>query len=839
VSARSLGSVVIAIKAVDEASGVMGKIQASMSLVGGQLSQLGGGFAQVGGVIQGFAAGGVAGAAVVAVGEIAKGLQDCIKEATSSEAVFASLGAAVTRSGVAWETVSEATKGALLAMQKTTTYSDEELAAALERLMTFGLSYDDAMKALGKTIDFAAAKHMDLESAATLVGKAMDGNTAILKRYGVNLETTKDQAAELKLAHDAAAGAIKALGKGVDDWVVSITAAIGADTTFENGLSAAKDKAAYLIEQFKAGNVDLPQFTTAMQSLGVQLDEAKMKGGSATEVLSKLNEQFGGAAQAQAQTYAGIQERLKNATQEVGEKIGTIFLPALAGLTESMIPVVDWFGKGVDAISSWLTEVGKMPEVQGVMAVVDDAFQGLWKYMSDVWTFMQDTFGPALKELMGAFKELWDALSPIGDALKELLSIFGDTSNIDLLKLVIMGVVIQIRAVAEVIKEVAPYIKAFAQGFKDAADFVTPILTQIVGAVRTFVADLHVTFQGFYDWLVGASLWTDLWNRVLTIAGQMIDRLLSDLGSKFFEPMKTAFTMATDAVKRIWDTAWQAVQTTFNTITSQVQADLNTRLDTMIANLRESTNQYAPTAAFALQGMQNTMNAGMALIHGDWQGALTLMQNALGAYWGAVQNATGTAFGALQWAFSTGTGAIRGILDVAIAGMEAVWTAFIGFMSQGFGQLQGILSNASASVASTVGSMQGAANSAVSQIQATFSSAWSSITSGAQDLWKALVGGSIWTDLMETMQSQAYSALGNIASAFQDMSLAIPPTIPYVPAATSMPASAPATSPSLAGAAQAFSFTIPITVTLDGQVISRQVEQRIVERVNMRGKKAA
>ena len=77
-------------------------------------------------------------------------------------------------------------------MQATTTYSDEQLAGALQRMMTFGLSYDQAMKALGATIDFAAAKQMDLESAATLVGKAVDGNTAIMKRYGVDITVAKD-----------------------------------------------------------------------------------------------------------------------------------------------------------------------------------------------------------------------------------------------------------------------------------------------------------------------------------------------------------------------------------------------------------------------------------------------------------------------------------------------------------------------------------------------------------------------------------------------------------------------------------------------------------------------
>jgi hypothetical protein len=559
------------IKAIDEASSVMDKIKGSIGLLGSSLSSLGGGFADVGNVMTGFATGGPAGAIITAAGEIVKGLQTCIEDASKTETVFTSLGAAVTRSGIAWDTVSEATKSALIAIEATTVYSKDMLAPALERLITFGLSYDEAMKALGASVDFAAAKHMDLTTAATLVGKAMDGNTAILKRYGVDLETTKDQAGELKLAHDAAAGAIKALGKSVDDWVVSVTAAIGADTTFQNGLDAAKDKAQYLIEQFKAGNIDLPQFTTAMQSLGVQLDAAKMSGGSAAEVLTKLNEQFGGAAQAAAGTYAGIQERLKNATAEVGEKIGNIMLPALASLTEAMIPVVDWFGKDVDAASAWITEMSKSADLEPILTALHDAFVGLGGYLLDLQKFMMDNFGPALKDIVSAFKDLYDALSPIGDALKELAGAFGDTGDIDLFKTLIMAVVIQIRAIAEIIKDVAPYIREFATMFKDAADFISPILKQIVDAVRTFTTDLRTIFQEFYNWLIGKSLWIELWDAVTSVTVSKITEIMAKLTTGFFSPLKTEFDGAVKTMQDLWAGGWNTIQGTLQSATTIMQ----------------------------------------------------------------------------------------------------------------------------------------------------------------------------------------------------------------------------------------------------------------------------
>mgnify|MGYP001061519453 FL=1 len=108
----------------------------------------------------------------------------------------------------------------------------------------------------------------------------------------------------------------------------------------------------------------------------------------------------------------------------------------------------------------------------------------------------------------------------------------------------------------------------------------------------------------------------------------------------------------------------------------------------------------------------------------------------------------------------------------------------------------------------------------------------------ATDLWNWLTGGSVWTDMLDEMQSQTYAALGNIVGAFEDMSLAVPAAAAYSPPA---PASARAPVPVAAGGAGlgTVSLTIPVTVTLDGTVIARYTERRMVERLNLRSKKVA
>ena len=64
------------IKAIDESSSVMDRIKSSVGLLGSSLSELGGGFASVGSVMTGFAAGGVAGAAIARCRRTRKGASE-------------------------------------------------------------------------------------------------------------------------------------------------------------------------------------------------------------------------------------------------------------------------------------------------------------------------------------------------------------------------------------------------------------------------------------------------------------------------------------------------------------------------------------------------------------------------------------------------------------------------------------------------------------------------------------------------------------------------------------------------------------------------------------------
>ena len=74
------------------------------------------------------------------------------------------------------------------ALQKVTTFGDETIISAQSLLAAFIKDEKQLKKATVATLDLAAAKGMDLASAADLVGKTLGSSTNSLSRYGIEVE---------------------------------------------------------------------------------------------------------------------------------------------------------------------------------------------------------------------------------------------------------------------------------------------------------------------------------------------------------------------------------------------------------------------------------------------------------------------------------------------------------------------------------------------------------------------------------------------------------------------------------------------------------------------------
>jgi hypothetical protein len=117
-------------------------------------------------------------------------------------------------------------------------------------------------------------------------------------------------------------------------------------------------------------------------------------------------------------------------------------------------------------------------------------------------------------------------------------------------------------------------------------------------------------------------------------------------------------------------------------------------------------------------------------------------------------------------------------------------------------------------------------SSAVQMVQSTWDSALKAIGSAAEDLWKKLVGGSIWTDMLNQMVSQTQDAMSAIQGEFGQGLIGPSGAVSTFQAARPAVASAGPTSYN-------FNANIPMqsSIYLDGELIQRAIQQRTLRQI--------
>ena len=134
----------------------------------------------------------VGGLAVAGIGAMGAVLLDAGRAAAAEEVGIVRLGATVKASGGDWGTASVAIEKYLAAETRRTALDDGEGRASLTRLITVTKDSGEAMKLLSVAQDMAAAKGIDLKTATEAVGKVFMGNTAVLKQYGIDVNSLKE-----------------------------------------------------------------------------------------------------------------------------------------------------------------------------------------------------------------------------------------------------------------------------------------------------------------------------------------------------------------------------------------------------------------------------------------------------------------------------------------------------------------------------------------------------------------------------------------------------------------------------------------------------------------------
>jgi hypothetical protein len=485
----AVGNVVIGIKAVDEASSAMDKVRASLGIFGDTISKLGGGFDSLGSVIKGFAGGGVMGGLAATVGEVASGLQDCFKAAKDSEDVWNKLSGTVEKSGAVWTDVKDQIEAFASSAEKMSKFSDEQVAAALKTMMDYGMGLDDAMKSLATTMDLAAGKQVDLETAAKAVGRAFEGNASLLVRMGVEVTKSKD------------------------DSVVFADAMTKLQEKF--GGAAQKDLETYAGKQALVAN--------AMDNLKEKI------GGALIPVLSSFQDMMGNIVKGASTLVTDLGEAWK-AFSEVPEvkKIAESLSGAFADLQKGFGTVADELGKTLMPI-----------------------FKELWAALGDVWKALSpviDAFGEVWKAIVGVGKngkEAYTVFNLIADVLKITLvpMMKGLVEAITLVAPVIKVMADAFKVGIETIlfwigklNEAFETIKKAAQG---VSEFFTNLWSGLTGQTKKGVSDVTAeigkgtgqitnSFDDLKKTLTSESIWPDMWGNMVSQTRGGFDEILSE-----------------------------------------------------------------------------------------------------------------------------------------------------------------------------------------------------------------------------------------------------------------------------------------------------------------------
>lgn len=235
-----------------------------------------------GGVLQGFA---TKMAAVFSFAAIADFFKQSLNAYAENQLAVTRLVAALNNQGTATQVVVDKLTGLSQALQDETGTSKNAILAAETLLTTFHVTADVMPKVIQATLDLSAATGVDLQRAALLMGKAYEGQTGTLSRYGV-----------LVSSHIP------------------------------------------LNERFAA-------------------------------VLGQVEQRFGGAAQAQAETYTGRLNIMKLAFNDLQESVGSFLAGPAGGLVTWLTNSIRAETNALDIITKATTELNGFGNVLKVMGI--------------------------------------------------------------------------------------------------------------------------------------------------------------------------------------------------------------------------------------------------------------------------------------------------------------------------------------------------------------------------------------------------------------------------------------------------------------------------------------
>jgi hypothetical protein len=785
---------VFAIKAVDEASGVMQKVSASVGLIGMELQQLGPGFAQVGQVMQGFAVAGGIGAAIVGVGELVQGLQASVQVASDSQSAWAMLQQSLHLTGDAWAAQQPQIQNFVSGLEKVTTVSQTAAVGGLQLLATYGMSATQAEEAMGVAADLSAAKHLDLNTAVNLVGKAFDGVTTTLSRYGIIIQTTAKANADLKQGTMDLTDAIQKAGpQALEPFQTELDAAGIKLETASGKMESASTIATELVKAYKDGTLTTAQFNEINQALGVTFDWSKARASDYQDILKQLNTQFGGSAQAQLDTYAGKTQQLANEWQDIQVQLGTLLLPILKDL-------VDWLDTTLPKIESWVNALIMDPSVQAAWGTLLDVFHKFQASgdLQKVIDFVTEVAKGAIEVTLDLVIAGMDLLTAVIDDLNKIQALLVSAGIIPPPTVTQpTGPGLSHAGPAEMQPEPTPPTVFSPTGPNqqwviNRPAIQAPFKTAMDNIGQAIMTPLQKAGQDIENW------WNSLWKKTAadTTSGtaEVVGAETGGLGPMATSTLDIGNKVSTNLGTNLWSKISTATQTGLTAIGTAL-GNVGSKISSGLTTTWTQVSTGAQTGLTAVTTAVTTAGAG---VQSAWSGAMNALQ-ALNP-WSTIQ---GT--------FSAGISAVGAAVAGGASEISSAWS--------------GVMSDLISAAASAVGA-----------IESFFAGLAATVSGEVQGLYNTLVGHSIWTDMLDIMLSQTEDSLSKVTASFKDAGATIPGLIPVMNG-LQLNAGGSMASPPAAPAAPGNSLGLPLRNTtilqVDGQTLARLIEVKRVRQRNL------
>jgi len=170
--------------------------------------------------------------------------------------------------------------------------------------------------------------------------------------------------------------------------------------------------------------------TAALGKLGIGLSTAELKTMSFEQVQTRLSDLFGGAAAANAETYAGKIARVQVAFNEAKETLGNALLPILDKLlvfiNDNALPAINAFSNAFS-----LTEgdgFGKV--ISDVAGVIKSLVQPIFEAFKGTFDKVKKTIIENKDEFASFFEVIKAAAPIIGKVIGTAFSVIGDIANV-------------------------------------------------------------------------------------------------------------------------------------------------------------------------------------------------------------------------------------------------------------------------------------------------------------------------------------------------------------------------------------------------------------------------